>query len=60
MPDIFNESSEGLQAFSGFDTLLTRDVTKSSATQRAGRAGREVRFLATVMLIQSQIFLLRV
>jgi HrpA-like RNA helicase len=23
---------------------LTRDITKSSATQRAGRAGREVRF----------------
>jgi HrpA-like RNA helicase len=27
----------------GFDTLLTRDITKSSAMQRAGRAGREVR-----------------
>ncbi|KAF7296568.1 hypothetical protein HMN09_01063900 [Mycena chlorophos] len=26
---------------SGFDTLLTRDITKSSAMQRAGRAGRE-------------------
>ncbi|CAL1710622.1 unnamed protein product [Somion occarium] len=26
---------------SGFDTLLTRDITKSSALQRAGRAGRE-------------------
>lgn len=26
----------------GFDTLLTRDITKSSAMQRAGRAGREV------------------
>ncbi|KAF9523914.1 ATP-dependent RNA helicase Prh1 [Crepidotus variabilis] len=25
----------------GFDTLLTRDITKSSATQRTGRAGRE-------------------
>ncbi|EPS96560.1 hypothetical protein FOMPIDRAFT_80199 [Fomitopsis schrenkii] len=25
----------------GFDTLLTRDITKSSAAQRAGRAGRE-------------------
>ncbi|EGN98102.1 hypothetical protein SERLA73DRAFT_138368, partial [Serpula lacrymans var. lacrymans S7.3] len=25
----------------GFDTLLTRDVTQSSAMQRAGRAGRE-------------------
>lgn len=25
----------------GFDTLLTRDVTKSSAMQRAGRAGRD-------------------
>ncbi|KAG5221105.1 ATP-dependent RNA helicase [Salix suchowensis] len=25
----------------GFDTLLTRDITKSSANQRAGRAGRE-------------------
>jgi HrpA-like RNA helicase len=32
------------RVFSGFDTLLTRDITKSSATQRAGRAGREVRF----------------
>jgi hypothetical protein len=32
------------RVFSGFDTLSTRDVTKSSATQRAGRAGREVRF----------------
>ncbi|KAH9998034.1 P-loop containing nucleoside triphosphate hydrolase protein [Russula vinacea] len=28
-------------AGSGFDTLLTTDITKSSATQRAGRAGRE-------------------
>jgi ATP-dependent RNA helicase DHX33 len=27
----------------GFDTLLTRDITQSSAMQRAGRAGREVR-----------------
>ncbi|KAI0051080.1 P-loop containing nucleoside triphosphate hydrolase protein [Auriscalpium vulgare] len=26
---------------SGFDTLLTTDITKSSAMQRAGRAGRE-------------------
>ncbi|KDR82400.1 hypothetical protein GALMADRAFT_237688 [Galerina marginata CBS 339.88] len=25
----------------GFDTLLTRDITRSSAMQRAGRAGRE-------------------
>ncbi|KAK7028817.1 Salivary acidic proline-rich phosphoprotein 1/2 [Paramarasmius palmivorus] len=25
----------------GFDTLLTRDITQSSALQRAGRAGRE-------------------
>ncbi|PPQ97821.1 hypothetical protein CVT26_012922 [Gymnopilus dilepis] len=25
----------------GFDTLLTTDITKSSASQRAGRAGRE-------------------
>ncbi|TFK39056.1 P-loop containing nucleoside triphosphate hydrolase protein [Crucibulum laeve] len=25
----------------GFDTLLTKDITKSSAMQRAGRAGRE-------------------
>lgn len=25
----------------GFDTLLTTDITKSSAMQRAGRAGRE-------------------
>ncbi|KZT11763.1 P-loop containing nucleoside triphosphate hydrolase protein [Laetiporus sulphureus 93-53] len=28
-------------AGSGFDTLLTKDITKSSAMQRAGRAGRE-------------------
>jgi hypothetical protein len=27
---------------SGVDTLLTQDVCKSSAMQRAGRAGREV------------------
>ena len=26
----------------GVDTLLTRDISRSSATQRAGRAGREV------------------
>lgn len=26
----------------GFDTLLTRDITKSMAQQRTGRAGREV------------------
>lgn len=25
----------------GFDTLMTRDITKSNAMQRAGRAGRE-------------------
>ncbi|KIL67696.1 hypothetical protein M378DRAFT_177367 [Amanita muscaria Koide BX008] len=29
------------QTGGGFDTLLTRDITKSSAMQRAGRAGRE-------------------
>jgi ATP-dependent RNA helicase DHX33 len=28
--------------FTGLDTLLTRDISKSSAMQRAGRAGREV------------------
>lgn len=28
--------------FAGFDTLLTKDITRSSAMQRAGRAGREV------------------
>jgi len=28
-------------AGTGYDTLLTRDITKSSAMQRAGRAGRE-------------------
>ena len=26
---------------SGFDTLVTRDITESAAMQRAGRAGRE-------------------
>jgi len=26
----------------GLDSLLTRDITQSSAMQRAGRAGREV------------------
>ncbi|KAG6334332.1 hypothetical protein ID866_4756 [Astraeus odoratus] len=30
-----------LNAYAGFDTLLTRDITKASALQRAGRAGRE-------------------
>lgn len=29
-------------SWTGFDTLLTRDITKSSADQRKGRAGREV------------------
>jgi HrpA-like RNA helicase len=29
-------------ALTGVDTLLTRDISKSSAMQRAGRAGREV------------------
>jgi ATP-dependent RNA helicase DHX33 len=32
-------SAEGLI---GFDTLLTKPITKSSAMQRTGRAGREV------------------
>jgi len=32
-----------LTSSAGFDTLLTRDITKSSSMQRAGRAGREVR-----------------
>jgi hypothetical protein len=32
-------SSEGS---TGFDTLLTKPITKSSAMQRTGRAGREV------------------
>lgn len=30
-----------MMIFVGFDTLLTRDITKSNAMQRAGRAGRE-------------------
>lgn len=30
-----------LGRYPGFDTLLTRDITKSSAMQRTGRAGRE-------------------
>ena len=30
------------EEIAGFDTLLTRDITKSSAMQRTGRAGREV------------------
>ena len=29
-------------ALIGVDTLLTRDISRSSAMQRAGRAGREV------------------
>ena len=33
----------------GFDTLLTRDITKSSAMQRTGRAGREVSTSAEVL-----------
>lgn len=40
----WNLSSKQLEMSNvGFDTLLTRDITKSSAMQRAGRAGREVR-----------------
>jgi hypothetical protein len=31
-----------VRKFVGFDTLLVRDINKSSAMQRAGRAGREV------------------
>lgn len=40
-------------ALTGVDTLLTRDISRSSAIQRAGRAGREVR----VMSLQSLEFL---
>ena len=38
---------------SGFDTLLTRDITKSSAWQRTGRAGREVHALSKILVIVS-------
>lgn len=30
------------------DTLLTENTSKSSAMQRAGRAGREVRYIFSV------------
>ena len=32
----------------GMETLLTQDISKSSAMQRAGRAGREVRYIFSV------------
>lgn len=35
----------------GFDALLVRDVTKSSAMQRAGRAGREVCSLGDALVL---------
>jgi ATP-dependent RNA helicase DHX33 len=37
----------------GFDTLLTKDITKSSAMQRTGRAGREVRLLGLKIKIKA-------
>jgi ATP-dependent RNA helicase DHX33 len=36
-----NQVTDTDECYLGFDTLLTRDITKSSAMQRAGRAGRE-------------------
>jgi hypothetical protein len=34
----------------GFDTLLTKPITKSSAMQRTGRAGREVCSLLSMQI----------
>ena len=47
-----------MSAYIGFDTLLTRDITKSSAWQRTGRAGREVSAfpLAKVTQVDSEFF----
>jgi HrpA-like RNA helicase len=44
--DVFIRTTDSVddRAFEGFDTLMVRDITKSSAMQRMGRAGREVWF----------------
>jgi ATP-dependent RNA helicase DHX33 len=40
------------EAIAGFDTLLTKPITKSSAMQRTGRAGREVYSLLSMQTTQ--------
>lgn len=44
----------------GFDTLLTRDITQSSAMQRTGRAGREARRTILSFLLLVLIYCLAI
>lgn len=42
IPALQSLSRRNSNSFKGFDTLLTWDITQSSAMQRTGRAGRDV------------------
>jgi HrpA-like RNA helicase len=47
---IFKEKNYSVKRRGGVEALLTRSISKASAVQRAGRAGREVRTPPEVQL----------